>query len=178
MVEFDENVSEEVKDAISARSAWIVGEDIVPSIYYQAFFANAAWNADDESTYRVWIEKDNSEGEGFSGPIEEIDLVLSGNGAVKPGDEGAENVKAFELVRGEKSAFAAPNKVAVVNITPSAALSETYSESVNVIIDGKEYAGLDILSQPIKFNMDKDHRIVIDWVHGEIYESFRIVVNR
>ena len=51
----------ELQDEVSARSAWVVGEDIVPSVYYQAYSANGAWNADDESTYRVWIEEEPSE---------------------------------------------------------------------------------------------------------------------
>lgn len=170
--------SEELQDEISAKSAWIVGEDIIPSIYYQAYSASAAWNSDDESTYKVWIENPTETPEVMAGPKDEIDLILSDNSATNPGDEGAENVKELELVGANKLGFARPGDVAVFEITPSASLASTYAESVNVIIDGKEYSGLAILSNPLNFHMDKDHKVVIDWLHGEISESFRIVVNR
>lgn len=180
MIEFDENISEELKDEISDKSAWIVGKDIVPSVYYRAFSAKSAWNADDESTYRIWIDSEEtelSEAEVMSGPIEEIELVLSDNGATEPGAEGAENVKVLELV-GNRFEFANPGEVAAVSINPSSDLASIYSDTVNVIVDGKSYSGLGILANPLKFNMDRDHKIVIDWLHGEIYESFRIIVNR
>ena len=133
----------EISELASKRSAWLVGEDIVPSIFYQMVLNEGAWDKDDESTYRIWIE---------NASLEDPEMK-KGKLVAEPGD------------------------VAVVEILPSATLASEYQD-VYVIVDGKEYAGLGVLSQPQRFYMDRDHKIVIDWKHGEIYESFRIVVNR
>lgn len=133
----------EISELASKESAWIVGKDIVPSIFYQMVLNEDAFDKDDESTYRIWVENAS-----LSDP---------------------------EMEKGKL--IAEPGEVAVVEILPSATLETEYPD-VYVIIDGKEYAGLGILSQPLRFYMDRDHKIVIDWKHGEIYESFRVVVNR
>lgn len=168
----------EIQDEISARSAWVVGEDIVPSVYYQAYAANSAWNSDDESTYRVWIEEEPSEvDEALVGAASEIDLIVNPVEA-EPGEESAEpEVRDLLNVTANKWGYAAPGEVAYIQIYPSEDLEEAYPDVI-VSIDGKEYAGLAILDNPVLFHMDKDHRIIIDWAHGEVYESFRIVVNR
>ena len=69
-----------------------------------------------------------------------------------------------------------PYEVVRLEITPSESLKEEYPFAI-VVIDGKEY-DLGILDNPIRFVMSKDHRVVLDWSHGQVYESFRIVVNR
>lgn len=133
----------EISELASKESAWIVGKDIVPSIFYQMVLSEGAFDEDDESTYRIWVEN-----ESLADP---------------------------EMEKGKL--IAEPGEVAVVEILPSATLESEYPD-VYVIIDGKEYAGLGILSQPLRFYMDRDHKVVIDWKHGEIYESFRVIVNR
>lgn len=139
--------------AASKKSGWIVGEDIVPSIFYQAHFMNNRIDNDTESLYRIWVETPSK------------DWVI---------DENAEE-------QNEESVLpiigAAVNSVARFKVVPNADLVEEYPDVI-VIIDGKEYSSLDILNEPLSFYMDKDHKVVIDWAHGEVYESFRIVVNR
>ena len=121
----------ELQDEISARSAWVVGEDIVPSVYYQAYSANGAWNADDESTYRVWIEEEPSEiEEAIAGAASEIDLIVNPVEA-----EPAEpEVRELLNVTANKWGFAAPGEVAAIQIPPSAELEEDYP---NVIVNTK-----------------------------------------
>ena len=80
------------------------------------------------------------------------------------------------LLEANKFGFAKPYEVVRLEITPSASLKEEYPFAI-VNIDGKEY-DLGILDNPIRFVMSKDHRVVLDWRHGQVYESFRIVVNR
>ena len=138
--------------AASKKSGWIVGEDIVPSIFYQAHFMNRLDN-DTESLYRIWVETPSK------------DWVIDENAA-------EQNEESVLPIIG-----AAVNSVARFKVVPNADLAEEYPDVI-VIIDGKEYAGLDILDEPLSFYMDKDHKVIIDWVHGEVYESFRIVVNR
>ena len=138
--------------AASKKSGWIVGEDIVPSIFYQAHFMNRLDN-DTESLYRIWVETPSK------------DWVIDENAA-------EQNEESVLPIIG-----AAVNSVARFKVVPNADLAEEYPDVI-VIIDGKEYAGLDILDEPLSFYMDKDHKVIIDWAHGEVYESFRIVVNR
>ena len=142
----------EQAEAASKKSGWIVGEDIVPSIFYQAHFMNRLDN-DTESLYRIWVETPSK------------DWVIDENSE----DQNEDSV--LPIIG------AAVNSVARFKVVPNADLAEEYPD-VNVIIDGKEYAGLDILDEPLSFYMDKDHKVIIDWAHGEVYESFRIVVNR
>lgn len=177
----DDVIIPQENEDVVVNDVWTVGEDIVPSVYYQAFSAHSAWNADDESVYKAWIiDGDPSEVEGFAGPAAEIDLIANPV-TTEPGDDEDEpaetNVRELLNIGANKWGVAAPNEAVAVEITPNEDLEENYPD-VNVIIDGKEYAGLGILSKPVVFNMDKDHRIVIDWAHGEVYESFRIVANR
>lgn len=142
----------EQAEAASKKSGWIVGEDIVPSIFYQAHFMNRLDN-DTESLYRIWVETPSN------------DWVIDENSE----DQNEESV--LPIIG------AAVNSVARFQVVPNVGLALEYPD-VNVIIDGKEYAGLDILNEPLSFYMDKDHKVIIDWAHGEVYESFRIVVNR
>lgn len=68
-----------------------------------------------------------------------------------------------------------PNTKIYVSLTLSS-LKNTYT-GATITIDGKDY-DLGIADNPIVFNMNKDHRIQINWVYGNIVETFRIVCNR
>lgn len=155
MAEIDATVLTVDEELINKNSGWTKGEDIIPSVYYRAFFLPCFWNVSDESNYRVWLE--------------------SGSEAEAAIDEE----QGEELLLVEPNAFGgvAPKAAVALDITPSPSLAGAYPDAI-VIIDGKEYAGLSILNEPIKFYMDRDHRVVIDWNHGEVSETFRIVVNR
>lgn len=107
-----------------------VGEDIVPSRFYQAYKVEGPWLGDDEST---WYEFDSEE---------KSEIVLSVDG---------ENLEA--------------------TIKANASLSAEYPFA-QVKIDGKFY-DLGYIKNPVKFHMDKDHRISIIW-SPELVESFRI----
>ena len=242
MANFDEfdvvdlpEIDETFIEKVNKNSGWRIGTDIVPSVFYQAYFEDGAWNADDESTYRLYIEKPSevkpevvkpkaaAAEEGANG--DNADAPADGQGAdpdpnasdpnaadpnasdpnasdpnaadpnasdpnasADPADQGAdagadaadeseeEVDRELPLLEANKYGFAKPYEVVRLEITPSASLKEEYPYAI-VVIDGKEY-DLGILDNPIRFVMSKDHRVVLDWKHGEVYESFRIVVNR
>lgn len=179
-------LSEELKEKISKNAAWVIGEDIVPSVLYQAQFADGAWNWDDESVYRIYVKDPSEAAASIPAPAaaeEEIPAEdaepIEGEGeGDAPAEEEASEAESLPELRPGKFGYAELGKIAVLEITPSEVLAEKFAKCVNVIIDGKEYAGLDILSEPIEFNMTKDHRVVIDWLHGEISESFSVIVTR
>ena len=239
MANFDEfdvvdlpEVDETFVEKVNKNSGWRIGTDIVPSVFYQAYFEDGAWNADDESTYRLYIEEpsevkpevvkpkaaaaeegadepaadgDNADApaDGQSAdpdaPAADPDANASDPAADPSADAGAdagadadapadsdadaaadeseeEVDRELPLLKANKYCFAKPYEVVRLEITPSASLKEEYPYAI-VVIDGKEY-DLGILDNPIRFVMSKDHRVVLDWKHGEVYESFRIVVNR
>ena len=181
-------LKEDLREKIN-KAAWKYGADIVPSIYYRAFLFDGAFDSDDESTYRMWLLKDVAESEASAKAIAEEEAEAApaeGEGSDAPaGGEGegegegeapAEAAELPEISPKRYAALALNSKVAL-EITPSEALIEKFPYA-NVVIDGKEYAGLSILNNPLEFFMDRDHKVVIDWHHGKVYESFRIVVNR
>jgi len=67
------------------------------------------------------------------------------------------------------------SKVYATVILNSDLLSEYPTVTINV--DGKDY-GKFTDPKTFTFYMDKDHRIQINWVYGEIVETFRITCNR
>jgi hypothetical protein len=214
MANFDEfdvvdlpEVDETFVEKVNKNSGWRIGTDIVPSVFYQAYFEDGAWNADDESTYRLFIEEpsevkpevvkakatEEAAEEPADGQEANPDAPADPDAPATdpeapadpdaPADEPAADAEAEEevdrelpLLKANKYGFAKPYEVVRLEITPSASLKEEYPYAI-VVIDGKEY-DLGILDNPIRFVMSKDHRVVLDWKHGEVYESFRIVVNR
>lgn len=194
MANFDEfdvvdlpEVDETFVEKVNKNSGWRIGTDIVPSVFYQAYFEDGAWNADDESTYRVYVEEP-SEVKPEVVKAKAAEEAQAQEPTAEPENpdapaEPAEDSEAQEevdrelpLLEANKFGFAKPYEVVRLEITPSASLKEEYPFAI-VNIDGKEY-DLGILDNPIRFVMSKDHRVVLDWRHGQVYESFRIVVNR
>jgi hypothetical protein len=202
-------VDETFVEKVNKNSGWRIGTDIVPSVFYQAYFEDGAWNADDESTYRVYVEEpsevkpevmkkkeeaaaadpDAAPADPSANPDPNANPDPSANpdpadpnANPAPADQPAADSDAEEvdrelpLLKANKYGFAKPYEVVRLEITPSASLKDEYPFAI-VVIDGKEY-DLGILDEPLRFVMSKDHRVVLDWKHGEIYESFRIVVNR
>ncbi len=180
--------TEELLEEVNENSGWTVGERIVPSIYYQAFLAEGAWNSDDESTYRLYWDSESKSTVSAKVKVaedsEEAETEEPSNDELEGGDESEEETPAEDeeesvpVLRENKFGYADLMSVVNLEITPSASLSEAYADYVNVIIDGKEYAGLDILNSPVEFFMNRDHEVIIDWLHGEIFEKFSVVVNR
>lgn len=69
-----------------------------------------------------------------------------------------------------------PNSKIYVTFALNATLKSTYS-TATINIDGKDYdLGLD--GKTMAFYMNKDHRIQINWIYGELVETFRITCNR
>ena len=199
-------VDETFIEKVNKNSGWRIGEDIVPSVFYQAYFEDGAWNADDESTYRLFIEEPSevkpevvkpkaaeAEADAPADPNADPNAPAdadpsapadpSADPSAPADNEPAADSEAEEevdhelpLLKANKYGFAKPYEVVRLEITPSASLKEEYPFAI-VVIDGKEY-DLGILDNPIRFVMSKDHRVVLDWSHGQVYESFRIVVNR
>lgn len=199
-------VDETFIEKVNKNSGWRIGEDIVPSVFYQAYFEDGAWNADDESTYRLFIEEPSevkpevvkpkaaeAEADAPADPNADPNAPADADPSAPadpstdpsaPADnepaadsEAEEEVdRELPLLKANKYGFAKPYEVVRLEITPSASLKEEYPFAI-VVIDGKEY-DLGILDNPIRFVMSKDHRVVLDWSHGQVYESFRIVVNR
>ena len=221
-------VDETFIEKVNKNSGWRIGMDIVPSVFYQAYFVDGAWNADDESTYRCYIEEPSevkpevvkakaaeSEAEQADPDAADPDAPAADPDANADPDAPAADPDApaadpdapaadpdanadapadadadadadaaaeeevdreLPLLKANKYGFAKPYEVVRLEITPSETLKEEYPFAI-VVIDGKEY-DLGILENPIRFVMSKDHRVVIDWSHGQVYESFRIVVNR
>ena len=192
-------VDETFIEKVNKNSGWRIGTDIVPSVFYQAYFEDGAWNADDESTYRVYVEEPSEVKPEVMKKKEEAAAAdpdaapanpdpnanpdpADPNASPAPADQPAADSDAEEvdrelpLLKANKYGFAKPYEVVRLEITPSASLKDEYPFAI-VVIDGKEY-DLGILDEPLRFVMSKDHRVVLDWKHGEIYESFRIVVNR
>ena len=199
-------VDETFIEKVNKNSGWRIGEDIVPSVFYQAYFEDGAWNADDESTYRLFIEEPSevkpevvkpkaaeeaaeepADGQSADPDAPAADPDAPADPSADPSapvdNEPAADSEAEEevdrelpLLKANKYGFAKPYEVVRLEITPSASLKEEYPFAI-VVIDGKEY-DLGILDNPIRFVMSKDHRVVLDWSHGQVYESFRIVVNR
>jgi len=70
-----------------------------------------------------------------------------------------------------------PNgKLVEVTITPNSTLANNYKGAI-VTVNGKEH-DLNYLNNPIILVMDKDYRISINWVWGQVVETFRIICNR
>lgn len=214
MANFDEfdvvdlpEVDETFVEKVNKNSGWRIGTDIVPSVFYQAYFEDGAWNADDESTYRVYVEEPSEvkpevvkakAAEEAAADEPATEPAVDPNASTEPApaadpstdpstdpatepaasdSEAQEEVdRELPLLEANKFGFAKPYEVVRLEITPSASLKEEYPYAI-VNIDGKEY-DLGILDNPIRFVMSKDHRVVLDWCHGQVYESFRIVVNR
>lgn len=210
MANFDEfdvvdlpEVDETFVEKVNKNSGWRIGTDIVPSVFYQAYFEDGAWNADDESTYRVYVEEPSevkpevvkakaaeeaqaqepaTEPANPDAPAEPTPADPSTEPAPADSEPAADSEAQEEvdrelpLLEANKFGFAKPYEVVRLEITPSASLKDEYPFAI-VVIDGKEY-DLGILDNPIRFVMSKDHRVVLDWCHGQVYESFRIVVNR
>ncbi len=63
-----------------------------------------------------------------------------------------------------------------VTLTPNQNLKTQYPYSI-VTVDGNEYT-LAFLSNPFTFNMNRDHRMTISWLPGELVETFRIIATR
>ena len=71
-----------------------------------------------------------------------------------------------------------PSDTIEVTITPSADLLAIYPENTVIVsIDGKEYTP-GVLSNPITFYMNRDHRVSINWKTNEVVETFRIIARR
>lgn len=122
-----------------------IGEDIVPSRFYQAYKVEGPWLGDDEST---WYEFDSEN---------KSKIVLNpvhGNYEANKWGETADK------------------EVVEVTITANAELKSAYPYAL-VKIDGKFY-DLNYLNSPIKLFMNKDHRISILWT-PELVETFRII---
>lgn len=121
-----------------------VGEDIVPSRFYQAYKVEGPWLGDDESTWYEFDSEDKSE--------IALDPVYAN----------------YEV---NKWGLTADKEEVMVTVTANAKLSTDYPYA-QVKIDGKFY-DLNYLKNPVKFYMDKDHRISIIW-SPELVENFRI----
>ena len=93
----------------------------------------------------------------------------------EPGDEGDDEETAMTPYEFNKY-LSEPGKVAKVTITPSAELSREYPYAI-VTINGKEY-DLNYLNKPLELYMDRDYRISINWLWGQVVETFRIICNR
>lgn len=133
------------------------GEDIVPSVYYQAFRVNGAWNNDDESTWYTF-----EPGEGIEpSEIAIVDL------------ENPE--KTYGKILANKYGKPGWEDVVKVTITASEGLVEDYPYAI-VNIDGKEF-DLAKLDEPLELYMDHDHRISILWAEN-LVETFRVVALR
>ncbi len=61
-----------------------------------------------------------------------------------------------------------------VKLTPNETLAQTYPMAI-ITINGKEY---DLKHKEFDLVMDKNYRISINWVWGEVVETFRIICDR
>ena len=74
------------------------------------------------------------------------------------------------------SAVIKPEDVIEVTVTPNSTLKTSHPYAL-VTVDGDEYT-LGYLTNPIILNMNRDHRISINWKPGELVETFRIIATR
>lgn len=82
----------------------------------------------------------------------------------------------FPQVSNTAWGYTTPCDVVSCELEVKEALAERYPNAI-VVVDGKEY-DLGRLEKPFTFTMLKDHRININWIPGELVETFRIVANR
>lgn len=121
------------------------GSDIVPSRFFAAYRVEGTWQGDDESTWYSFDSPDKST------------IVLDPEFPNYESNKYGKSPKMSEIS---------------VTITPNATLKTTYPEA-QVRIDGAWY-DLGILGSPLKFFMNKDHRVNIFW-SPELVETFRVV---
>lgn len=140
------------------KNASFVAADIVPHIFYQVYGKNQKWMHDDEVVYYSFDAGTYTEEE------EEKEVGCS-TIAISPA-----------ALHTEKNKNIVGSNAVSVTITAGAKLKELYPLAI-VVIDGKNY-DLAVLDNAIVFNMDQNHRISINWIAGELIETFRVCPNR
>lgn len=145
---------------INAKVGW-KDSDIVPHVFYQIFGKAQKWMHDDEVVYYsfdagTYIDDQDQEHEVGTSSI-----------SISPAAKESEK---------NKFNTGARNSAVSVTITAGAKLVDLYPLAI-VTIDGVNY-DIAKLSSAIVFNMDQDHKISINWVPGELIETFRICPNR
>lgn len=133
------------------------GEDIVPSVYYQAFRVAGPWNSDDESLWYTFEPGEDVE----PSTIAIVDLE--------------DEEKTYDKIIANLYGKPGWEDVVKVTITASEGLAELYPNAV-VSIDGKEH-DLEYISEPLELYMANNHRISIFWAPG-LVETFRVVALR
>ena len=139
------------------KNASFVATDIVPHIFYQVYGKNQKWMHDTEVVYYSFDAGTYKESE------EEKEIGCS-TITISPA-----------IIDREKNKYVASGAVSVT-VTVGEKLKEFYPLAI-VTIDGKNY-DLAVLNNAIAFNMDVNHRISINWIAGELVETFRICPNR
>ena len=84
-----------------------------------------------------------------------------------------DNATPYEFNKYEK---VTPGKEILVTLDLDSELKANYPGAL-ITINGKEYT-LGYAENPFKLVMDRDYRISINWVWGEVVETFRIICNR
>jgi len=144
-------------EVLNPNCVWGSAKDIIPSIYYQAVGMGRFIYDDEALLYRFNPTKMVGEEE-----VEAAKSVIT----ITPAQSNFENNKYGKVKFGTAVS---------VTIAPSTDLKVLYPDAI-VVIDGKEHT-IGVLDKAISLTMDKDHRISIDWKHGEVVETFRIITD-